>query len=128
MKRVVFTLLSVIALLALVACGGSKVDDATAEKYIAKAEEIVSLLNDGNYAEIHARLNEEMKAGLPEQDMEELTPLIEQSGNFEAIDKASVEEKDGHYIVVLVGAYSEEDRVFTITFNKDDEVAGLYIK
>ena len=128
MKKVVLMMISVVTVLALVACGGNKVDDATAEKYITKAEEIVSLLNEGNYTDVHAMFNEEMETGLPLNDMEELTPVISQSGEFVEIDKASVEEKDGHFIVVLVAKYSEENRTYTLTFNDKDEVAGLFIQ
>src|SRR5699024_72341 len=106
-----------------VACGGNKVDDATSEKYITKSEEIVSLLNEGNYEEVFAQFDEEMKAGLPVNDMEELTPIIEESGDFEEIDKSSVEE-DGYYVTVLVAKYSEENRVFTVSYNDKEEVAG----
>lgn len=108
--------------------GGNKVDDATSEKYIAKAEEVVSLLNEGNYKEIHAMSDGQMATALSEEGMEELTPIIEQSGNFDKIDKSSVEEKDDFYIVVLITKYSKDKRIFTITFNGQDEVAGLFIK
>jgi len=129
MKRSMFiTILVTMLMLLLAACGGNKVDDAAAEKYITQAEEIVALLNEQHYEEIHAKFNDEMKAGLPVEDMEELTPIIEESGNFQEMDKASVEEEDGLYVTVLVAKYSNENRVFTITFNEDEEVAGLFIK
>lgn len=128
MKKIALTMISVLTVLVLVACGGNKVDDATAEKYITKAEEIVSLLNENNYKEVHAMFDEEMEKGLPVDDMEELSPVINQSGEFEEIDKSSVEEKDGFFIVVLVAKYSEENRTFTVTFNDKDEVAGLFIQ
>ena len=44
MKKIALIMISVLTVLVLVACGGNKVDDATAEKYITKAEEIVSLI------------------------------------------------------------------------------------
>lgn len=113
---------------ALAACGGNKVDDSTAEKYITQAEEIVSLLNESEYQEVHVMFDDQMKTELPVAEMEELTPIIDQSGTFEKIDKSSVEEKDGLYIVVLAAKYSNENRVFTITFKDKDEVAGLFIK
>ena len=72
--------------------------------------------------------DEEMEKELPVDDMEELSPVINQSGEFEEIDKSSVEEKDGFFIVVLVAKYSEENRTFTVTFNDKDEVAGLFIQ
>ncbi|GAB3807235.1 DUF3887 domain-containing protein [Virgibacillus kimchii] len=117
-----------VMVLLLVACGGNNVDGSTSEKYITQAKEIISLLNEGDYETVHSKFDEEMKTGLPVEDMEELTPIIEESGNFEEIDKASVEEKDGLYVAVLVGNYSDDNRVFTITFNDSEEVAGLFIQ
>lgn len=128
MRRIIITLLGTCLLLMLVACGGSKVEDATAEIYITKAEAIVDLLNEGNYEAVHDTFNDEMKTGLPVIDMEELTPIIKESGSFEEIDKASVEEEEGMYITVLVAKYSDKNRVYTLTFNEDEEVAGLFIK
>ncbi len=128
MKKIVLMMFSVVTVVMLVACGGSKVDESTAEKYITKAEEIVTLMNAGDYGEVHAMFDEEMKEGLPVSDMEELTPVLNQSGDFEKINKSSVEEKDGYYITVLAANYSKENRVFTVSFNDNDEVAGLFIQ
>ncbi len=128
MKKILFVMFSVLVMLGLVGCGGNKVDESTSKKYISKGEEIVSLLNEGKYEEVHTMFDAEMTAGLSVNKMQDLTPIIKQSGKFEKIDKSSVEEKDGIYIVILVAKYSENNRVFTISFNNKDEVAGLYIK
>lgn len=128
MKKILLMMLGVVMVFTLAACGGNKVDDSTAEKYITKAEEVVGLLNEGKYTEVHTLFDEQMATALPVEEMEELTPLIEQSGNFEKVDKSSVEEKDGFYIVVLVAKYSEENRIYTISFNGQEEVVGLFIK
>ena len=127
MRKLLLVMFSVVAMFVLAACG-NKVDEDVSEKYISKAEEIVALLNDANYEEVHAMFDEDMKVGLPAEAMVELTPVIEQSGDFEKVNKSSVEEKDGYYMVVLAVNYSEENRVFTISFNDQDEVAGLWIK
>ena len=128
MKRNLIIMFGIVLLLLLVACGGNKVDDSTAEKYITQAEEIIGFLNESNYEEVYAMFDDDMKVGLPLANMEELTPIIEESGSFEEIDKASVEEEDGLYLTVLVAKYSHKNRVFTIYFNDDAEVAGLFIK
>ncbi|WP_461183615.1 DUF3887 domain-containing protein [Virgibacillus kimchii] len=128
MRKVFIMMCGAVMVLLLVACGGNNVDGSTSEKYITQAKEIISLLNEGDYETVHSKFDEEMKTGLPVEDMEELTPIIEESGNFEEIDKASVEEKDGLYVAVLVGNYSDDNRVFTITFNDSEEVAGLFIQ
>lgn len=128
MRKVLLLMLGVMMVFVLAACGGSKVDDATAEKYTTKAEEVVSLLNEANYTEVHAMFAEDMKTGLPVEQMADLTPIIEGSGNFEKIDKSSVEEKDGFYVTVLVAKYSKEKRIYTISFNEQEQVVGLFIK
>lgn len=127
MRKVTSIVFSFMTILMLAACG-SNVDEATSEKYITQGEEVVSLLNDLNYEEVHAMFDDHMATELPGDQMEDLTPVIEGSGDFETIEKSSVEEKDGLYVVVIAAAYSNEDRMFTITFNNDDDIAGLYIK
>lgn len=128
MKKILVTMFGAVLVLTLVACGGNKIEDSTAEKYIAQAEEIIILLNENNYEDVHAMFNEDMTIDLPVENMGEFTPIIEESGSFEEIDKASVEEEKGLYTTVLVAKYSNKNRVFTITFNDDEEVAGLFIK
>lgn len=127
MKKKLIGIVSICFLLFLFACG-NQVDDTTSDKYITQAEGVVSLLNEGNYEAVFAQLNDEMKAGLPIEGLKELSPIFEQSGDFEEINKSSVEEDEGIYIVVVAANYSEENRIFTISFNEQEEIAGLYIK
>lgn len=119
--------MATLALLLLAACGNT-IDDALAEEYIKKGEEVVSLLHEESYGKVHAMFDEQMKAGLSEAQMAELTPIIQEAGTFEKIDKSAVEEDDGYYVVVLVAKYSEQNRVYTITFNDEDKIAGLFIQ
>src|SRR5699024_9666880 len=127
-KRLIMILIAILLIFILVACVGNKVDDSKADNYITQAEKIVDLLNESNYEDVHSMFNEEMEASLPIDDMRDLSHVFEESGSFEEISKASVEEKDDLYVTVLVAKYSDENRIFTITFNGDEEVAGLFIK
>lgn len=128
MRKLVFIVVMMLMVLGLAACGGSKVDDARTKKYRTEAEQVVSLLNEGDYGVLHAMFDAQMKEGLPVDQMDELTPLIEEAGTFEKIDKFSIEEKDGVYVTVLVAKYSEKKRVYTISFNEAEEIVGLFIK
>jgi hypothetical protein len=125
MKKTIF-LLSIFLLVGLVACGNN--DTSLMEKYVPKAEEVVKLLNDGSYEEVYHQFDETMKNALPVEQMGQLKTVIEKSGEFETFDKSTVEEQDGFYVVVLVAKYSNEDRVYTISFNDHDEIAGLYVR
>lgn len=127
MRKLIVSVFTLLLATFLVACGG-KVDEATAEKYTDLASNVVSLLTEGNYEEVHAMFNEEMKVGLSVEQMSELTPIIQQSGDFENIRKSSVQEKDGYYVCILVAKYSEEERIYTISFDQEDKIAGLYVK
>ncbi|MDK7491239.1 DUF3887 domain-containing protein [Bacillus paranthracis] len=128
MRKMLLIIISTIAVFALVACTGNKVDESTSKKIISKAEGIVSLLNEAKYKEVHEKFDSKMKAGLPEEKMKDLTPVIEKAGTFEKIEKQSIEEKDGLYTVILVAKYSKEQRTFIITYNDKEEIAGLFIK
>lgn len=125
MKKTIF-LLSIFLLVGLVACGNN--DTSLMEEYVPKAEEVVKLLNDGSYEEVYHQFDETMKNALPVEQMGQLKTVIEKSGEFETFDKSTVEEQDGFYVVVLVAKYSNEDRVYTISFNDHDEIAGLYVR
>ncbi|MFD6509010.1 DUF3887 domain-containing protein [Bacillus sp. NPDC060175] len=128
MKRMLLIIIGAIAAFALAACTGNKVDGSTSKKFIPKAEEIVTLLNETKYKEVHDKFDSKMKTTLSEEKMKDLTPVIEKAGTFEKIEKKSIEEKDGLYTVVLVAKYSKEQRTFIVTYNDKEEIAGLYIK
>jgi len=127
MRKILSVLLGSLVALLLVGCG-SNVDDATADKYIEQAKAVVENLNNENYEDIQAQFDAKMKANLTTEQMAELAPIIEASGQFQEFDKQSVEEKDGYYTTILVAKYSEENRIYTISFNEQDEIVGLYIK
>ena len=67
MRRMLLIIISAIAAFALAACTGNNVDESTSKKFIPKAEEIVSLLNEAKYKEVHGKFDSKMKAGLPEK-------------------------------------------------------------
>ena len=127
MKKLLNILLGSLMVILLIGCSNT-VDDETSDKYISAAKEVVEKLQNENYEEIYAQLDSTMKASLSTEQMAELGPIIEESGEFQSFDKQSIEEKDGFYVVVLVAKYSDQNRVYTVSFNSEDEIAGLFIK
>lgn len=127
MKKVLVTVFSSMFIL-LVACASNEVDDSTTEKYISKTKEIIILLNEGSYEKVHTMFDDKIKTELTIEEMiDEFTPILEHSGDFKNYDKSSIKRRDDYHIVQIAGEYSNESRVFTVTFNNDDEIAGLYI-
>lgn len=128
MKKFTAYLIGFCLVVVLAACGGAKVDEKTSDKYITKAENVVELLNKQKYEDVTSMFDSTMKENLPVDKLKELEPMLQESGEFEKIKKSSIEKKDDNYIVVLVANYNKDQRVFTISFNKDEEVVGLFIK
>lgn len=128
MKNFIRLFLSLIVIFVLVACSGEKVDDEIAQQYIDKAEIAIVLLTDKNYDELRKLFNSEMKAGLTEAELKQLEPFIEEAGSFSNIDKSSVEKDGEHYVTVLSAKYSNDTLIYTISFNENDEISGLFVK
>lgn len=126
MKKLLMIMATVMLLLA--ACGGKKVDEETANLYKGKAEEVMHFLNEGDVEGVQAMLDDNMKAALTADQLSEVIGIVKESGEFEQVDKSSVEEQNGNFVTVLAVKYSKQSRVYTITFNGQQEVAGLYIK
>ncbi|MEC1177789.1 DUF3887 domain-containing protein [Metasolibacillus meyeri] len=128
MKRFYITLISSLCLAVLLAGCGNKVEEEIAQQYESKAEEIIQFVNKGEFEEITQQFDAKMKASVTAEQLAEITPVIEASGNFVQIKKISIQEKDGVFIVVLVAEYSKDERIYTISYNDKEEIAGLYIQ
>lgn len=127
MKKWMMLVCSMLLVGVLAACG-NQVDEETANNYIKKAEEVVQQLNAGEFEKIITQFDEKMAANVTAAQLAEITPVLEASGNYEGLEKQSVEEKDGNKIVVLVGKHSTENRIYTVSFNANDEIAGLFVQ
>ncbi len=127
MKKWNVIVYSILAVFLLAACG-NEVDEATEDKYIGKAVEVVHLLNDGEFDKIVEQFDDRMKESVTAAGLAEITPILEASGSYEGIEKQSVQEKDGNKIVVIVANHSEENRIYTVSYNESDQIVGLYVQ
>jgi len=118
--------------LTVVAC--TSVDDETYDHYANEAEQIIYLINDGKYGEVVYLFGDDLKAELDGEDLRQIEPLIAESGAFESIKKVNVDKteeistKEEIFVTVTQVAYENNNRTFTISFNDQDELFGLYVK
>lgn len=120
-------LFSTIVLLTLVGCGKS-VDAETSSYYSSKAEEVILLLNQSDFEPIAAQFDDTMKAQLSIEQLGQITPYLTESGDYVGIKKSTVQEKDGYFVCVLVVEYSEKNRIITVSYNAQDQIAGLFVQ
>lgn len=128
MNKKLVLLIASLCLVALMAGCGNKLDEAKVQKYSNKAEEVIVLINSGDFEAITAQFDDVMKSQLSIAQLEQITPIITASGDYKGIKKSTVNEKDGYYIAVLVAEYSNENRVYTITYDGQEQIAGLFVK
>lgn len=130
MKRIVKVFFILLTGLIVTACssGGEKVDEKTAKKYEAKAEDVVKNLNHQEYSKMIAQFDSKMKKSLTEEKLKELEPTIAEAGEYKSITKSSVEKIEEMYKVVLVTKYENAKLTYTISFNDKDQLSGLYVK
>lgn len=128
MRKIYTIFLAVLLIITLVACQKSNVDEETANHYIDQAKSVIEHLLNSEYEEVYEQFNEEMKEELSLSNMGDLTPVIKEVGEFEKFETSAVEERDGYYVTVVVTKHEDGKLGFTITFEEDDSIAGLFIK
>ena len=127
MKKWTVVFVGIILSIILVGCG-NKADEDTSQVYSAKAEEVVKWMNEKNYDKIIEQFDENLAGQLTSDRLAQIEPVIMQSGDFEKVEKSTVEEKDGMKVVVLVAQYSKDKRIFTVSYDGEDKIAGLFVQ
>lgn len=128
MKRIVKSLIGMFVLFLILAGCSGKVDSEKSELYSKKAEEAIQLLNNKKQDELKEQFNDEMKEGMTKENFDIVENSIKEAGDFEKIEKSSVQEKENVYTTVTIVKYSKAKRVFTISYNSKEQIVGLFIK
>lgn len=128
-KGTVLSLLVGIILLLAACSSGNAVEEEISEKYTALAKDVIELLNDEEYEAVVDHFDDTMSSQMPAETLEqEVGPLVTEAGSFEEFEKSSVEEVEGLYSVTLVARYSEEKRIYTVNYDKEDQIGGFFLK
>lgn len=129
MRKLYPIILSFLLIMTLTACQKTNVDEETESHYIGMAKEVIELLLDYEFEEVFQRFNEELEESLPASELEDiLTPLIKKVGKFESYEVYAVEERDDLFVTVVVTKHEDGKLGFTITFEEDGKIAGLFLK
>lgn len=134
MKKVKLFLGVFLLSVALVGCSSSKLsEDFDEAKVKSSAQEIVDLTCSGEYDKIIDKMNDEMKAAITAEQLKEgWNPMLTKLGKFESISKEAVvgKEIDGEDVATVVEIVKFENgkAQFTITYDKDMKLSGLYMK
>lgn len=121
-----------LALLLLAGCEGKPLPDGMDEETLLTAgQEVVDLLMDGEYQQVHDRFRDDIQAGLTVDNVKNLMETeTKDAGTFEKVkDTLATGSTEGepHGIAVIYCEYSKEDVRFRVAFDPDMALIGLEI-
>ncbi|EGY80238.1 DUF3887 domain-containing protein [Peptoniphilus indolicus] len=130
MKKILFGLMMACL---LVGCSSAKKVE-NSDKYINLGQEVIKFLNQGDFEKVKENVTEEMKEALNVETCDKIVQDLSKNGEFESFGKNEVvskeDKKENHiyFTVVQEASYKNAKVIFTITFDENDRLGGLYYK
>lgn len=136
MRRLSAILLAAAVLILSAGCGQkAKLADNFEEKQVlAEAQKVVDMVNNKDYQSFEAICSTQMKAAIPEDKFLEVCEDVASRGEYDSVKKTAVvgqkdkETEEEFAVAILIAEYSEKKVQFTISFNENMELAGLFYK
>lgn len=136
MKKVLVSAITVIMLLSLAACSSSKLADIYKEDdVVSKAKTVVETINTQDYDSVVAFVRSDLQAQLTADTLKTAWKTqLDESGAFKeyksvvTYGQKSKSTGEDYAVCVLVCTYENATRTFTLSFDKDLSVVGMYMK
>lgn len=130
MKKLKVLLVIMLTCIGIVGCSSSKLDPAyDEEKLKSDSQGIVHMFCNEEYDKIVEKMTKDMESSITSDKLKEVwEPLKTKLGKFESISKEAVVGKQDLATVVVLAEFENGKAQFTITYNKDMKLEGLYIK
>lgn len=142
-KMIIITILVIIGLFAVATAllywmlpKGTDISESSTfvkEQVEARVEEVINLLDDGAYDTLAENATEQMAGVLNDEDMDAAKQLVGDDWGARVelgmIYMQEVEQQGVHYVITQVAASYENVTVtYTITFDENMKLAGIYMK
>lgn len=109
-------------------------EDFDGEEVKQGAEKLISMINNEDSEAILDWSTTQMKEALNDETLKEIYKGIREGGEFENLDEITVvghqdkESKEEFAVAVVKATYEDKNFTYTITFDKEMKLAGLYYK
>ncbi len=127
-----FVFLAILSIGMLAGCAAKLPEGYDEAELKSSAEKVIDLLNQRDGDGLTALMTEEMKVGLTEDVQAQIFALLDESGSMQEITDMRVgsSEENGVTFAFVVAKvkYENRDITYTIGFDLDYNLAGLYLK
>lgn len=142
-KMIIITILVIIGLFAIATAllywmlpKGTDISESSTfvkEQVEARVEEVINLLDDGAYDTLAENATEQMAGVLNDEDMDAAKQLVGDDWGARVelgtIYMQEVEQQGVHYVITqVVASYENVTVTYTITFDENMKLAGIYMK
>ena len=136
MKKYLRGLIVILVMSLLFGCSGNKLSDKFDEQEVLdKGKEVVDVINTRQYEDVIALLREDLRSQITaDQLVTAWDDQIVAAGEFEKIRNTAIESqedsvtKEEYVTVVLEAIYAEDTLIYTLSFDEDLMMIGLYMK
>lgn len=132
---IIILMTTILTMLLLTACSAPALSaDFNEEEVKLLAQDVVSLLNAQDSEGLRSVFTEQMNTAITDDVFVQIYAAIEGGGKFEAIDNITVvgssDKSTGEEFAttVVTAKYENQTFTYTITFNKQMQLAGLYYR
>ena len=140
MKKQIKSIVAVTLILALslgvFGCAAAKLPDGFDKDEVGTAaEEIVGLATEGDFDSIIASMRDDLKGSITVDQLKEgWGPIFQNAGSFVSITKtvlSGISDKntgEEYAMAQVLVKYDKANLVYTLSFDKDLKLVGLYLK
>ena len=136
LKSIVCAVLALTLALGLLGCSGKSLPEGfDAEEVGSAAEEIVGLATAGDYDSIVASLRSDLQASITADQLKEgWAATYEKAGVFSSITKTTLSStadattKEEYAVAQVLVKHENANLLYTLSFDKDLALVGLYLK
>lgn len=136
MKKALMCILVLVLALSFVGCSSNKLAEIYSEDdVIARAKEVVDVINSLDYDVMNAQLREDLQDQLTAEQLQEVwSDQLTEAGAFEEYESTvtmgqkSKSTGEDYATAILTGKYENSSLTFTIVMDQDMEIVGMYIK
>lgn len=136
MKKYLRVLIVILVMSLLFGCSGNKLSDKFDEQEVLdKGKEVVEVINTRQYEDVIALLREDLRSQITaDQLVTAWDDQIVAAGEFDKIRNTAIESqedsvtKEEYVTVILEAIYAEDTLIYTLSFDEDLMMIGLYMK